>query len=186
MADENETKIRDAVGPNGTESPAKSPVDVLAMSFAPIGAPVTNLPPITGPDRIALSRTGFNRTEFMKTPALLSREAFEQTFVYAFKCEKFVKIGIATDVEKRRLTLTVGNPFPITFLHAESYHSRLYALLAERAAHKALSDAHHDGEWFKVKPQRAIHLLREIRVATDWLMPLHKQEIEARRVEAAA
>lgn len=28
MADENETKIRDAVGPSGTESPAESPADV--------------------------------------------------------------------------------------------------------------------------------------------------------------
>lgn len=32
MADENETKIRDAVGPNGTESPAESPADVRDTS----------------------------------------------------------------------------------------------------------------------------------------------------------
>lgn len=32
MADENETKIRDVVGPHGTESPAKSPADVRDTS----------------------------------------------------------------------------------------------------------------------------------------------------------
>ena len=68
-------------------------------------------------------------------------------FVYVMKCGKFVKVGIAADVNRRRKSLYCGNPFPIEIAHARRVPAS-HAEIIERLAHDLLAGWHHRLEWF--------------------------------------
>jgi len=139
-----------------------------------------DLPPIPANERRRIIRTGFNRREFMKTKVPTSYDWKEPTYVYAFRCEKYVKIGVAADIPKRMKALVLCNPFPIVVERADLYGSRLEAMIVEKAAHRALVDKHHHGEWFTAKPERVDRLLSHIFVASHDLFRLHNLERQER------
>lgn len=151
MADENETKICDAVGLNGTESPAKSPADVLAMSF----------------DRDAFLRTARPSEPFELTPC----------FVYLMQCERFVKVGIATDPQKRWAGLQGANPFPVRLAGKFRFDDRSYAYLAEQACHRVMAAHRTFGEWFDVPYDSAKAVVRRVVPAARYLAELHRRAV---------
>lgn len=79
-------------------------------------------------------------------------EPRKRGFVYVIKCDDFVKIGIASDVQSRLANLQCGNPHELTLLlHWPSPN----ALAAEQRLHYKLWRWHHRGEWFRFTPKVA-------------------------------
>ncbi len=68
-------------------------------------------------------------------------------FVYVVQCGEFTKIGIATWVKTRVMSLQTGNPEPIQLL--KSWRSR-NAGAEELKLHKHLRKYRVRGEWFKL------------------------------------
>lgn len=72
----------------------------------------------------------------------------DRGWIYAIWCEGYTKIGMALNVDTRLADLSIGNPFPLRapFRHVvwRNNMSR-----AESLCHRALTDFHHQGEWFK-------------------------------------
>lgn len=64
--------------------------------------------------------------------------------VYFIKCENFVKIGYATDANKRLLSMRTGNPFKLELLKTIDGDFSL-----EKNLHWRFSEYHHQFEWFK-------------------------------------
>lgn len=82
----------------------------------------------------------------------------ERAAVYAVHCRGFVKIGITHDPTKRLKSMQGGCPFPLELLAAWEV-SADSAVVAERSAMVALTDTHHEGEWFKCSKPAALYAL---------------------------
>lgn len=91
-------------------------------------------------------------------------------YLYALRCEQFVKVGVTLDLARRVSEVKAVNPFPV---HAEMCRAlkRSYMFVVEKEIHRILRAYHHDGEWFTASQ-------REVRRATA------KALREAQRVAA--
>lgn len=70
-------------------------------------------------------------------------------YVYILQCGgDFYKIGVAADVEKRVLDLSVGNPLSISIVFKQKLSRAAYAL--ERRLHAKFKHVCHKGEWFRL------------------------------------
>lgn len=67
--------------------------------------------------------------------------------VYFFECEGFIKVGVASDPQKRLWQAQVGNPFEIRLISFRLWDD---AIEREREVHHKLAAYHVRGEWFKV------------------------------------
>lgn len=76
------------------------------------------------------------------------------------------KIGVASDVEARRVMLQTGNPAGLVVVHHWAL-PRPAAFAIEGRAHWHLRDRHVRGEWFDVTPDEAILAVEAAR--RDWL-----------------
>jgi hypothetical protein len=93
------------------------------------------------------------------------------TQLYAMRCENFIKVGIAKNVDERLRTLQTMVPFPVEVLRTVSYpNTRLHgsrtinnALLVEREIHIHLceNNLHHLGEWF-LEPAKVLEKYDEL------------------------
>jgi hypothetical protein len=112
MLTEHESKTSAAAGPNGPESPVKSPAAV---------------------------------------PDLSAR----RTHVYVIHDGERAKIGVATDMRRRREALQSGNPKALVLAFHVTAASKTHAHQIERHAHQALAEYRIGGEWFAVGWERA-------------------------------
>lgn len=71
-----------------------------------------------------------------------------------------MKIGIASDPQKRLAALRTGTPFRLSLAHVEAIGEDLRAVSVERAAHAILSASRAHGEWFSVTAEEAIDAVR--------------------------
>lgn len=141
MADENETKIRDAVGPDGTKSPTKSPADVPVLSVE------------------WLTSLGLPNVKSSNGPPV-------KHAVYLISCQPYLKIGYTWDIGMRLGGLRTHNPHPIELVDARWFSDELQARFAEMAMHKLLHEHWHSGEWFTCPHSLAIALIDQVAALT--------------------
>ena len=67
--------------------------------------------------------------------------------IYILNCKEFYKIGITSNITKRKNELQVGNPFKINIIYFAKVENaaRLESILHEKFWSKNVS-----GEWFKL------------------------------------
>lgn len=66
-------------------------------------------------------------------------------YIYILKCDKYYKIGIASNINSRLNTLQCGNPFEIEVVIATR---NAKAKELEKSLHGALAEFKHKREWF--------------------------------------
>ena len=79
------------------------------------------------------------------TPSDPSR--FHLVYLYVIECDRFVKVGISANPEKRVKGMATDNPFELRL----RFRRRVYSFLAGEAefnAHQQLAQYHHANEWF--------------------------------------
>lgn len=120
----------------------------------------------------------------MRTPPSTSYNYEEDTWLYLMACgETFFKVGIATDVERRRVAIQTCCPAPIHVERAVYYRSRLYALLAERTAHGLLAPYRLHGEWFRCERRQVGKVISLVKAEMPKLIWKHQQLLAARGAE---
>lgn len=74
------------------------------------------------------------------------------TYVYGVRAvgTNFIKIGVASDVAKRRKGIAVGCPFPVVVEWVVQFRTRHGAMYAEKSAHRSMHRRRTSGEWFWV------------------------------------
>lgn len=92
----------------------------------------------------------------MRTFLTKEEKAHFEVHVYILACAGFVKIGIATDVQKRIAGLQIGNPQKIELVYTLAPCPRSEALRIEQRAHRKLKAFNASGEWFQCAPATAI------------------------------
>lgn len=70
--------------------------------------------------------------------------------MYFLRTNRFVKVGVSINPEKRVSSLQTANPFPIEDYKVVWLSSKKKALTVEKECHKILSDYSIRGEWFKL------------------------------------
>ena len=103
--------------------------------------------------------------------------------VYGIQCGEFIKIGVATHIERRLKTMVLYNPMPLKIVlrrqPMESYwmEKRMHVLLAEHSVGR---------EWFRITPEKAREVyaaaLEDYKVYAkeqrEWILQCHRREIE--------
>lgn len=85
-----------------------------------------------------------------------------ETFLYVLESGGRVKIGIAKDVEERRINLEFGCPFPVATICQRRFSSRTLARRAERFLHSKFDDCRTHGEWFQMSPEDAAKAVNDV------------------------
>lgn len=155
MADENETKIDAPAGLHGTESPAKSPVNVPILSAKPrrgVGVRVATAKP--------------QKVYYKDQPA-------GSVCVYLMTAADWVKIGISNDPDWRRAQVQSACPFEVRLVGAYAFPTLERARAVETELHRLLVDFRGYGEWFGVRLESAQSALKHfahdaIWHCTDW------------------
>lgn len=88
-------------------------------------------------------------------PERLIRELGE-SYIYAIKCNEFVKIGIGVDPNKRMLLMQTGNPYKLKLLKAWESNE---PLVDEECLHAQFESYRVRGEWFKLPKEELEKLL---------------------------
>lgn len=78
----------------------------------------------------------------------------QHTFIYAIRCNEFVKIGIALWPPQRIGEMQVGNPYDLELIRQYRVSTE-DAFLIEKNAHAKLSEHSKRGEWFKCSNEEA-------------------------------
>lgn len=79
----------------------------------------------------------------------------DQRFIYFVRCNEFIKIGVASNVEERVAGMQTGNPYPLEVVKViESANAEQ----EEEMIHVSLERYRVHGEWFKL-PDSIIELL---------------------------
>lgn len=78
----------------------------------------------------------------------------DSCWVYVMQAGKFIKIGIAADVERRLINIRSG-PLETQLVAKRRLANRSMALEAEKAIHRILAKNRHRREWFIVSSDRA-------------------------------
>lgn len=102
-------------------------------------------PPTKGPRRVPLS--------FIEHPD-------KKSAIYIFECGEFIKVGMTTDVERRRQDILATNPFDLRLAYYRTVHFAV-ARETELAVLAALKQFHHRGEWFRISAKAALPHLKE-------------------------
>lgn len=89
------------------------------------------------------------------------REA-TQTNVYVMACRDAVKIGIATDVERRRRSLQTSCPDEVTVLSTVLLASFAEARATEKRMHAAFAQYRTFGEWFRMPQAPVLDMLATV------------------------
>lgn len=123
--------------------------------------------------------TLFTLGERMRSPrSLIDAKDRDYVRLYVISCDRFLKVGLAKDIEKRISAAALLNPFPLRMVMSRRV-SRNIARSVERRAHELLKPWHHDREWFTAP----IEEVREaIRVA---MLEGARLETRDRRLERA-
>lgn len=100
------------------------------------------------------------------------------TYVYFIQAGNAVKIGIASDVERRIVDLQVGNPHKIELIHT-IHVSRQDALMLESKLHRVFYKTRLVGEWFQLN-QYMLSFISNIKLNgwqsyPDWLSSQYKE-----------
>lgn len=72
---------------------------------------------------------------------------FDTYYLYVFRCGPYHKIGITTDLERRKRGIETHNPFKIKRLLFRRFE-RKHIRFVERFIHLELKAHRHRGEWF--------------------------------------
>ena len=70
--------------------------------------------------------------------------------LYLIECHGYVKIGVAYNVERRLVDLSIGNPFELKILAAYAFNN---AQVVEQALHQRFEPSLVRGEWFSFTEQ---------------------------------
>ncbi|MER9911733.1 GIY-YIG nuclease family protein [Mesorhizobium sp. M0050] len=126
----------------------------------------------------------FSLKKFLRLPPPLTWSGKEEheTSVYTIQCENFVKVGVARNVEARRLTLESRGPHPMFTLGSHLFPTLPYAMICERAAHQMLDKYRHRNEWFQTRPSIGVRAMKAAAEATNLLIARH---VEAAQKTAA-
>lgn len=81
-------------------------------------------------------------------------------YIYAVSCDPYIKVGIASNLQRRLADIRALNPYKAEIVAAVAVQPRA-AGLAEYKAHTALASRHHRGEWFKCWPHHAKDAISE-------------------------
>lgn len=108
-------------------------------------------------------------------------------YLYLIKCQQFVKIGVANDVQNRIAQLSTGNPFKLELLAVFAFES---ANTVEAALHQRFLDKRKRGEWFVLSLQE-LRTLRNVCLLLggdelDVLPTVQEKEIEEEELLAEA
>lgn len=122
---------------------------------------------------------GMDLDGFLSRNKSRTLDRMEPTYVYVMVCGKWVKIGMASDINRRLATLQSNCPMPITVDMQKVFPSRLYAIMAEMEAHRLLAEYRIHGEWFTAKPHLARRVVRAVYAATDALIRRHDDKTAA-------
>ena len=103
------------------------------------------------------------------TGRLLRASEEEQGFVYAIKCEDYVKIGWSKTVQRRLNQISANNPFPVELLGCSPG-----TVGDEHELHLLLGITRVKGEWFGRTPfvkEVVRHLIKAEKASdtVDWL-----------------
>jgi hypothetical protein len=111
----------------------------------------------------------------------------EMVFLYAVRCEQFLKIGISHNIPQRIAGMQADNPFKITLaLYRTIRHEAANTI--ETAVHQALAAFHVRGEWFSCDLSVAKEAIRRAIAEGERRLPRHVltaeelAEVERRRV----
>lgn len=85
-------------------------------------------------------------------------------YVYIMQANRYVKIGVSANPERRRTTMQTGNPNVISIVAVIPFDSRAQAFEEEYRLHYAMRNYHFQGEWFSAK---CLKLLKKFR-KTDY------------------
>jgi hypothetical protein len=77
-------------------------------------------------------------------------KGLKPTYVYVMTAGEHVKIGLAEDVERRRLTLQGSNPLAVSVAATMLFKNFAVARSVERQLHAAFAEQRGYGEWFTV------------------------------------
>jgi len=125
---------------------------------------------------------GFDAEAFMQPPPSTSYNNGEDTWLYLMACsDSIFKVGIASQVERRRIALQACCPIPIYVVRTVHYKSRLYALLAERTAHGLLANHRLHGEWFHCDRRHIGKVISLVKMEMPKLIWKHEQYWRAKR-----
>lgn len=103
----------------------------------------------------------------------------EATFLYLMRCDRFTKVGIASDVDSRRETLQRSNPLPVKVATKFGFPQKRYALCAERLIHGTLVAHRVHAEWFDVEYAQVHDLAKRVAAATRTLAERHAAAVSA-------
>lgn len=83
------------------------------------------------------------------------------SWLYVFACGEFVKVGRAQNPVSRLANVAGSMPFDVSMWGA--YRApRDMVVMAEAYCHCILAEHHHRGEWFRVDPDLALQVVREV------------------------
>lgn len=123
----------------------------------------------------------FSNQDFLSTKASESETPWKNdasAFIYFIGCGKFIKVGIARDIEKRLQLLQIGNPYPLkilrSFLSANPQRD-------EERLHNALERFHARGEWFEIGIGLLEALINEAEL--EMIGPMQKFRRKKHKVE---
>ena len=91
-------------------------------------------------------------------------------YLYIFCVSNAAKIGITSDVERRRKEIQAHNPNKIHVACTFTFPDQESAFKVEQSLHKYYADRHIHYEWYRVDPIQVVSLVDMIRVfhaATD-------------------
>lgn len=86
------------------------------------------------------------------------RQLHDTRWLYVMRSGDLVKIGIATDVERRLHNLRAGAPKGLHLMSKRELPA-LFAIQTERAIHRQLADKAHGREWFSITSSDALKLI---------------------------
>jgi len=91
---------------------------------------------------------------FPRLPSLFPADGV----VYFARCREFVKIGFATDIDRRWQVMQTDNPYGVSILF--TFHG---SRVDEEWMHKVFARYHHCREWFRLEGNLKDHIHHVIR-----------------------
>lgn len=84
------------------------------------------------------------------------------THVYVMICDRFVKVGITNDLEKRLQVIRGANPHPVDLFWATDAMGFHEASRLELGAFHVLARFRLQSEWFDVRPEAAVWAIQSV------------------------
>jgi hypothetical protein len=103
-----------------------------------------------------------------QSPDIMARP----THVYVLTAREFVKIGVASDVERRRRSVQGGCPHPIEVAYVTEPMHRIAAFALENALHTRFADStalvSGDNEWFTAPVDEIVNEVKRREIFGTW------------------